>query len=178
MRTAEGVLILDPSYPDPYDQLVGIRLIQMLWDRSETNGYAQHLTDDPYPDTPAHTVLLLGAVGDHQVSEYSLQVEARTVGAAAHFPLAAPERMQGEDKGWGLEAIPAFPFSGSAYFLYDTGSPLSPLGNVPPREGHDPHDDTPKIPAVQDLKSAFMRPEGTVIDVCGAEPCVGAPQPD
>ena len=29
-------------------------LMQMLWDRAEADGYAQHMTSDPYPDTP-HT---------------------------------------------------------------------------------------------------------------------------
>jgi len=61
-------IFLDMGYPDPFVQLVALNVIQMLWDRGETNGYAQHLTRTPYPHTPRHTVLLLGAVGDHQVS--------------------------------------------------------------------------------------------------------------
>ena len=43
-------------------------LIQQLWDRGEANGYAHHMTDDPLADTPAHTVLLHPANGDHQVA--------------------------------------------------------------------------------------------------------------
>ena len=166
-------LIFAPAYPDPYDQLVGIQIIQMLWDRGETDGYANHLTRDPLPGTPAHTILLLGAIGDHQVSEYSLQVEARTIGAAGHVPYAAPDRTTNGDKGFGIEPIPSYPWSGSAYFLFDTGSPLSPLVNLPSREGHDPHDDTPRIPAAQDLKSGFLQPNGVVVDVCNGAPCVG-----
>lgn len=166
-------IIYAPAYPDPYDQLIGVQIIQMLWDRGETNGYANHVTSDPLPGTPVKTVLLLGAVGDHQVSEYSLQVEARTMGAAGHVPYAAPDRTTNEDKGWGIEPIPSYPWPGSAYFLFDTGSPLSPLVNQPPREGHDPHDDTPRIPAAQDLKDAFLRPDGVAIDVCNGAPCTG-----
>ena len=166
-------VIYAPAYPDPYDQLIGIQIIQMLWDRGETNGYANHVTRDPLPNTPVKTVLLLGAVGDHQVSEYSLQVQARTMGANGHVPYAAPDRTTNEDKGWGIEPIPSYPWPGSAYFLFDTGAVLSPLGNVPPREGHDPHDDTPRIPAAQDLKDAFMRPDGVAIDVCNGAPCTG-----
>mgnify|MGYP001233308639 CR=1 FL=1 len=166
-------LIYAPAYPDPYDQLVGIQIIQMLWDRGETNGYASHVTRDPLPGTPVKKVLLLGAVGDHQVSEYALQVQARTMGANGHVPYAAPDRTTNEDKGWGIAPIPSYPWDGSAYFLFDTGAVLSPLGNVPPREGHDPHDDTPRIPAAQDLKSAFLRPDGVVLDVCDGAPCVG-----
>ena len=166
-------IIYAPAYPDPYDQLVGIQIIQMLWDRGETNGYANHVTRDPLPGTPVKKVLLLGAVGDHQVSEYSLQIQARTMGANGHVPYAAPDRTINDDKGWGIEPIPAYPWDGSAYFLFDTGAVPSPLGNVPPREGHDPHDDTPRIPAAQDLKSAFLRPDGVVLDVCNGAPCVG-----
>jgi hypothetical protein len=166
-------LILDVSYPEPFVQLLGIDLIQMLWDRGETNGYAQHLTRAPYPRTPRHTVLLLGAVGDHQVSQFALQVEARTMGIPAHLPLVGPGREHGGENGWGLVPIDRYPWDGSAYFLWDTGAALAPLENVAPREGHDPHDDTPQIPAVQALKDAFWHPDGTVIDVCDGAPCTG-----
>ena len=139
----------------------------------ETYGYAQHATRAPYPHTPRHTVLLLGAVGDHQVSQFALQVEARTMQAAAHVPLVGPGREHGGENGWGIDPIPRHPWPGSAYFLWDTGAALSPLENLAPREGHDPHDDTPQIPAVQALKDAFWHPDGAVVDVCAGAPCVG-----
>ncbi|MEI8356942.1 MAG: hypothetical protein WCH13_00465, partial [Deltaproteobacteria bacterium] len=50
--------IYDPSYPVEMERAFGLGLIQMLWDRGEANGYAQHLTDDPLPNTPPHTVLM------------------------------------------------------------------------------------------------------------------------
>ena len=166
-------LFLDNNYPDPFMQLVALNLVQMLWDRGETNGYAEHLTRASYPRTPRHTVLLLGAVGDHQVSEFALQVEARTMGAAGHVPYVAPDREYGGEHGFGITPIPSYPWPRSAYFLWDTGSPLSPLDNVPPRDGHDPHDDTPRIPAVQALKDGFWHRNGAVTDVCGGAPCTG-----
>ncbi len=46
--------IFDPAYPDPTDHVLTLGIVQMLWDRGEANGYAQHLTRDPYPDTPKH----------------------------------------------------------------------------------------------------------------------------
>jgi len=168
-------LIFDPAYPDPYDQLVNMSLMQMLWDRGETDGYAQHITTDAYADTPEHTILLLGAVGDHQVSEFSLRVEARTIGARGHVPFVSDDRRRGEAERWGIDPIESYPWDGSAYFLFDTGSPLAPLENLPPREGHDPHDDTPNIPAAQELKDAFWHPDGQVINVCDSAPCTGTP---
>jgi hypothetical protein len=169
-------LVLRPAYPRRYDRIIGMALAQLLWDRGETNGYANHITGDPLPNTPVHEVLLLGAVGDHQVSEYSLRVEAATLGAAAHVPIAAAGRVVEADPGWLLTPIDAYPHTGSAYFLWDTGSPSSPLGNTPPREGHDPHDDTPNIPAVRELKHQFWHPNGAIEDVCGTQAC-NAPIP-
>jgi hypothetical protein len=46
-------------------------------------------------------------------------------------------------------------------------------GSEPPRDGHDPHDDTPKIPAAQALKDMFWHPRGFVNDVCNVGPCTG-----
>ncbi len=166
-------LILDGSYPDPFTQLLALNVAQMLWDRGETDGYAQHLTKHPLPRTPRHTVLLLGAVGDHQVSEFALQVEARTIGADGHVPYVAPGREFGGEHGFGITPIPRYPWKHSAYFLFDTGSPLSPLENTPPRAGHDPHDDTPKIAAAQALKDTFWHSRGYVDDVCSGAPCTG-----
>jgi hypothetical protein len=159
-------LTMKPAYPKRYDRIIGITLAQLLWDRGETNGYANHVTRDPLPGTPQHEVLLLGAVGDHQVTEYSLRVEAATMGVAAHIPIAEPGRVAEVDPGWLLEPITTYPHPGSAYFLWDTGSPPSPLANVPPREGHDPHDDTPNIPAVRQLKDQFWHPDGAIESVC------------
>jgi len=78
--------LMDQSYPDRTDQQVIFALIQMLWDRGEADGYAQHLTRDPLPGTPAHQVLMHVAFGDHQVSPAAAQVEARTIGARIHQP--------------------------------------------------------------------------------------------
>ena len=60
--------------------------MQMLWDRGEPDGYAERMTGNPLPDTPAHQVLMDVAFGDHQVTDYQADVEARTIGASAHRP--------------------------------------------------------------------------------------------
>ena len=170
--------ILKPSYPKRYDRLVGIEIAQLLWDRGETDGYANHITSDPLPNTPRHDVLLLGAVGDHQVTEYSLRVEAATMHVPAHTPLVAAGRVVERDPTWLLEPIAAYPHAGSAYVIFDTGSPRSPDTNTPSRRGHDPHDDTPNIPAVQNLKDQFWHPDGTIADVCAAKPCTAPVPPE
>jgi hypothetical protein len=170
--------ILKPSYPKRYDRLVGIEIVQLLWDRGETDGYANHVTADPLPDTPPHQVLLLGAVGDHQVTEYSLRVEAATMHVPAHTPLAQAGRVVERDPMWELQPIDGYPHAGSAYVIFDTGSPRSPEQNTPSRKGHDPHDDTPSIPAVQKLKDEFWHPDGKITDVCAAKACTAPIPPE
>ena len=169
--------VLKPAYPARIDRLIGMAAVQLLWDRGETDGYANHVTRDPLPDTPRHHVLLLGAVGDHQVTEYSLRVEAATMRVPAHEPIAAPGRVVERDPGWLLDEA-TDPQRGSLYILWDTGSPRSPVANVPPRTGHDPHDDTPNIPAVRDLKSRFWQDDPALPDPCGGKACAAPTPPE
>ncbi len=68
------------SYPDDLDRDVGFALMQMLWDRSENNGYAHHIADNSDLHGPDNQVLLQPAFADHQVTHWSAQVMARTIG--------------------------------------------------------------------------------------------------
>jgi hypothetical protein len=84
--------LMDASYPDELERPLLFSLIQQLWDRSDPNGYAWHMTTDPYPGTPAHTVLMQSAVGDHQVANVAADVEARTIGAKIRASPVDPGR--------------------------------------------------------------------------------------
>lgn len=87
------------AYQNSLDQAMVLSLIQMLWDRAEANGYAAHLrADNPLPDTPAKRVLLHVAFGDHQVSMWTAEVEARTIGARIHCPavVGGPDAQRGD----------------------------------------------------------------------------------
>ena len=77
-------------YPNLQQRPLILSLMQLLWDRGEANGYAEHMTSDPLPNTPAHHVLLQMAYGDHQVSNLAGEVEARTIGAQVHTPELDP----------------------------------------------------------------------------------------
>ena len=68
------------SYQDDLDRDIGFALMQMLWDRSENNGYAHHITDNAALKGPDNQVLLQPAFADHQVTHWSAQVMARTIG--------------------------------------------------------------------------------------------------
>ncbi len=85
-------VVLNAYYPNRLIQQIDLALIQMLWDRSEADGYAEFLTNHPLPGTPAHRVLLEEAFGDQQVANIATETEARTIGADVHEPALAPGR--------------------------------------------------------------------------------------
>lgn len=146
------------SYPDDLDRVLNFGLIQMLWDRSENNGYAHHLTDNSALAGPDNAVLLHPAFGDHQVTMWSADVMARTIGAPVDRRRVSPERHPDNDEFFGLVPLdyrdPAQQ-RGSALVYWDepwnggqdrrcagyhTAPP--PVGNVPPGTdaGDDPHE--------------------------------------
>jgi hypothetical protein len=163
------------GYTDSSIHPLLLDLMQQLWDRGEADGYAAHMTSDPLPDTPAHEVLMHVAYGDHQVSQYAAAVEARTIGASVHVPaLDLPARSQDVNLFSGVPAILSYPFDGSAIVIWDSGPgrvPPPPLTNTPPTIGPDPHGDVRATVAARTQKSAFLDVNGSVVDVCGGQPC-------
>jgi hypothetical protein len=170
--------ILDPAYPDELDRMTWFSVVQMLWDRAEADGYAEHLTDDPYPGTPRHQVLYDVAFGDHQVANVTAEVAARTVGARILLPGLYPNRSPDVVPFWGITPISFLPWNGSAIVYWDSLNPAPPLGNVAPDEAHygaDPHEFPRRSPLAQQQKSEFLRPGGALIDVCNGLPCIAPP---
>ena len=117
------------NYPNELERPLLLSMMQLLWDRGEANGYAHHLTDDPLPNTPEHEVLLQVATGDHQVSNVTAEVKARTAGVPVYAPID-PGRHWEANPFMELTPInfgtaPTFtPHTGSALVYYDGG----PLG--------------------------------------------------
>src|ERR687896_272556 len=64
------------GYPNELERQLWLAQIQLLWDRGESNGYAQHMTLRPPPNTPAHKVLMHVAFGDHQVADVTALIMA------------------------------------------------------------------------------------------------------
>jgi hypothetical protein len=166
-------VIFAPAYPDGGQRLVALSIIQMLWDRGETDGWAGHATTSPPRNTPAHTVLMHVAVGDHQVANAMSDVEARTIGADAYRPAVDPGRSFDVTPLFGIPTIPHFPWSRSAIVYWDGGpqTPPTPPLNIPNRGGADPHAFPRSTVAARTQKAAFLSPNGAVINVCGGRPC-------
>jgi hypothetical protein len=162
--------IFEVAYPDRLDQTLTLAMIQSQWDRAEANGYAHHLTGDPYPGTPEHQVLLHVAYADFQVTMWSAEIMARTIGAHLRQPALAPGRHPDEAPYFGLPPVPGDGFGGSVMVYWDSGTPPPPSIEEPPSEGTDPHS-RPRAQASARLqKSLFF--DGAFVDVCGAEPCL------
>jgi hypothetical protein len=163
--------IMKVGYADPLDRTLLLSLSQILWDRGEANGYAHHITDDPYPGTPAHRVLLFEAFADHQVANVATETMARTMGVRARRPVLAPGRSPVLDPYWGLEAaVPGD--TGSVVVMWDWGTPAPPTTNEAPTEGDDPHGNVgdPDETVAQEMLLRFLR-DDVFVDLCGAGPC-------
>jgi hypothetical protein len=164
--------VLYNFYPDQVDQQILFSLMQMLWDRAEADGYAAHVTHNPLPGTPVHQVLLLPAVGDHQVANVASEVMARTMGLSAHWPAVRFDRSADRVPLWGIPHIGTDPFDGSAIVYWDSfNTPIPPLGNEPPSQGSDPHGFPRSQAKNQLMKSWFLRTGGSVVDTCGGTIC-------
>jgi hypothetical protein len=170
--------IMYPAYKVELERPLILDLAQLLWDRGEGNGYAQHMTSDPLPNTPKHTVLLDVALGDHQVTQFQADVEARTIGASIHTPIVPAGRSPQAEPSWGIPAIKAYPFAGSAIVYWDSGPArvtVPPLANRPNSGLEDPHEHVRRTPAARAQKAAFLAPGGSLIDTCGGAACLAAP---
>jgi hypothetical protein len=174
------------NYPNELERPLILSLIQLLWDRSDPNGYAQHMTHNPLPNTPPHQVLLHVGFGDHQVADVTTEVEARTIGAGVHRPVLESSRPRyferpPEEKAKSFFGIPSvqYPWTGSGLVFWDIGplrtegtssrgTPPPPAANVPPRLGNDPHEDVRRTPQARRQKSEFFN--GSLIHPCGLIP--------
>jgi hypothetical protein len=124
-------LLLHGAYPNGLDQRFMQGLLQIEWDRTEPNGYAAHLAQDPLPGTPVHRVLIAAGIGDHQVTTLGAHFVARTIGAQNIGPL--------NRENWGVSDASGPVTTGSAITEYSFGLPPVPTTNVPMTLGADPH---------------------------------------
>jgi hypothetical protein len=162
---------IQAAYPDEVDQILGKTMIQMLWDRAEADGYAEHMTSNPLPGTPEHQVMLIEAFGDHQVTNIATENEARTVpGMHVWMPNLDPGRSLDVTPMWDIPAIPSTPFAGNVLVEWDYGTPAPPPTNTPNRAGIDPHGLGAGNPVLTQQVASFLG-NGLFVDVCNGGPC-------
>jgi hypothetical protein len=171
----EFQVIFDKAYTRSEDRLLALALVQLLWDRGENGGYAQHLTADPYPGLESKNVLLVEAFGDHQVANVATEVFARTIQAKLGAPALRDGRSLSKTPFWGIDPIDGYPFDGSALVVWDYGTPPPPVGAAIPTDpeyGRDPHGAGSDEPLVLVQALGYLL-GGQLLNVCGDDPCVG-----
>ena len=177
----------DAAYPNATDEQVGLQLIQLLWDRGENDGYAEHLTAHPYGGTEAKHVLIIENYGDHQVSNMSQEVLARTIGASAHtatfdptYHLNSAVLVRSEPQSaldWGMPVLVPNAKVTAAISLWDFGTPSPPADNQPPVDGTygaDPHDFGHNNAGIMAQVLGLMQ-TNTIPEVCGGLACQAPP---
>ncbi len=135
-----------------------ISALQMLWDRSEPDGYAPYITEDTLPSTPKHDVLIHAAIGDYQVTPLGAHMIARAVKAKNLAPVNRSIWGVPEDAG---------PFTGSGLVEFGFGLPDAPTTNIPPGvvDENDPHNKVRVLPEAMDQTDFFFR-TGAVKSFC------------
>jgi hypothetical protein len=191
--------LFNASYPDQLARPLLLGLMQILWDRGEPNGYAHVMTDNPPPATPTHKILKLIALGDHQVSNFASDVQARSVaGVKTNLGAIDPARWPDYEALWDIPRIQSdeYPYRGSAIIYWDTGpfrrnpnnpnqnigTGLPPYANVYPTDlppylptnpqWEDPHGSPRDVGEQIDLMGTFLQPNGYINDECLGEPCL------
>lgn len=172
-------------------------LMQISWDRGEPDGYANHITSNPLPNTPVKHVTMEMSFGDHQVSNVATLVEARTLGLKVRQPyLEANRDTYGAATPWGLSTLGAMPLSDNGLIVWDIGpmrypadpapcrvrteqtfcgTPAPPSDNEPNRLGGDPHDQNIRTMAtLRQQIGDYIKPNGHLNEVCGILPCFGS----
>ena len=179
--------VMYPAYPDEMSHPLLFGLMQILWDRSEPNGYAHRMTDNPPPNTPEHKVTLIIALGDHEVTNFAAEVEARTVGMKTNDPPLDPGRWPDMDILHGIERIQdsEYPYHGSNIIYFD-GGPIRPdpnnaaktigttpppFANVPNRAGQNPHGAPGGATDAVEMTASFLQPNGYIEDICAPGSC-------
>lgn len=192
-RSALGSIasaVFNAGYRRAIDRPVALGLIQMLWDRSEANGYAHHVTSDNYGSggdvlpsfgaTPAKDLLVFMAYADEAVPNIATEVMVRTMDIGVRSPVLRAVRPEGNDPMveplWGIDRISQFPHEGSGMLVWDFLDEPVPTTNTPPSAQGGPHGEGGGLSALRELVVEYFKPGGTFVDPCTpGQPCFGRP---
>ncbi len=158
-------LLLKSKFDDPADITLILALTQMVWDPSESAGWAHHITGNPIDGSVPtdKRVLIQAAVGDRSVTTLGAQVMARAVGASTFDP---PARLID-----GVPVVSTLPDGASLITEYDWGDEEPAPGTLVAGE-IGPHGLPFSHPAALEQLGAWLA-RGEAL-----HPCDGACDPD
>lgn len=150
--------LLKEAYQSGRNIQLMLGLVQMIWDRTEPDGYMPYINENMLPGTPQHQVLIDVGIGDFQVTPLGAHIIARTVKARNLKPVNRTI--------WGIPDTDG-PFMGSGLVEYSFGLPDAPKENIPNSGGDtdDPHDKVRSLPSAIDQEDEFFR-TGTIKAFC------------
>ena len=128
----EFAQVFYPYYPNETSRPLVLDMMQMLWDRGEPDGYAERMTSDPLPDTPAAP----GADGRRLRRPPGHRLPGRRRGAHDRR-LGAHSRSSTRAAGptrtccGTCRRSTSYPFTGSAAYYWDIG----PVRETRPNSG-------------------------------------------
>jgi hypothetical protein len=169
-------LFLQITYATSRDIQSLLGALQMVWDRTEPDGYLPYIVQNNLPNTPAHQVLIHDNIGDYQVTPLGAHIIARAVGAQNLSPT--------NREIYGITDSPG-PINGSAIVEWSWGLEPAPETNVPPGNlcpmdaspnCGDPHDQLRQQPSSIQQEIDFFS-TGMVTQTCSPAPCVGTFMP-
>jgi hypothetical protein len=147
-------LLIKGSYSNGLDQRLIQAFLQLEWDRTEPDGYADMLSQN-------HRVLIADGLGDHQVTPLGAHMIARTIGAQVLQPAVR--------EIYGLTDAQGPITTGSGIVEYDFGLPPAPTTNNPATAGDDPHDLIRFLKPAMDQADEFFK-NGDIQPFCDG-PC-------
>jgi len=157
------------AYPQRNERQLMFGLIQMLWDRAEGNGYAQHVSAEPYNNTPQHRVMMMVGWADHQVSPMTAEIQARTMGAKVlRRDMIRPWRAWTINPFVGLDEVRNKNDDASVLTVWDGGSRPVPNSNttISREVADDPHEWIRNTPWARAMKAAFLSYDSEIADTC------------
>ncbi|MBL9016767.1 MAG: hypothetical protein JNL83_21450 [Myxococcales bacterium] len=118
---------LNGAYPDPFDNVLIINLMQQQWDRTEATALVDTIVNHTLPGTPQKQVFMQIAIADDEVSNIASEMQARTM----NIPVLTPSPYV----PYGLQGVGG-PVP-NAMVIYDFG-----LGHTIPKGNEAPPDNT------------------------------------
>jgi len=170
--------ILKARYETDVGRILLVSLIQLLWNRLEPAGYLHHMSMDPFPNTPVHTVIIHYGLGDAQVTWLSAEQMARAINASMFISNVAEYN----------ETLFGFPFIEDSAIINTTdenmyghhliqgwnyNEPPVPWYNKPPDCDDDTHEYTRRQYDSQEAIHAFFT-QDVIYNACDG-PCNGTP---
>jgi hypothetical protein len=155
--------LVDRVTGDALDHQIFAALTQLVFDRVDPLTYADLVLRRPLPGSPDDRRILMHlGIGDAEVPNVATELHARELGLSTVVPSPRPVVGLAETSAEGTR---------SGLVLFDFGiDPLPGADAIPPTSANVVHEGQRELASSMAQASAFLRPGGTITQVCDG-PC-------